>query len=115
MLPTSKSLTFRLLCAFWLIVISTTACDSKDNIVGRWDFETKTGRWDYRWMEFFDDGTYTDSWGNSRSWTLLSDGRLKLTASFDGHVLLFDIKISGDTMEITEEDGSSAVGTRAQK
>jgi|GEM_PF-5404635 len=43
---------------------------------------------------------------------MLSDGRLKIPAGFGAGVYLFGVKISGDTMEITDEYGDRATGTR---
>jgi len=65
-------------------------------------------------MEFFEDGTCTDDWGNQRTWTMLSDGRLKITAGFGAGVYLFDVEISGDTLQITDEYGNSARGVRSE-
>jgi len=101
-----------LVCLLLLIAVVLGACGGKPNIVGRWQFTATQGSWDYTWMEFFEDGTCTDSWGNDRTWTMLSDGRLKITAGFGAGEYLFDVKISGDTLQITDEYGNSAKGTR---
>lgn len=115
MSPAKRTTLVCLLAVFVAVALLASACGSKDTIVARWQFDRTQGGWGYEWMEFFEDGTYTDNWGNSRTWTLLSDGRLKLTARLDGYVFLFEVNIRGDTMEIVAEDGDSATGTRVQK
>jgi hypothetical protein len=107
-----KNISVKLLAVLFLMTLVLAACSSKSSIVGQWQFETTNGRWDYAWMEFFEDGTYADSNGNSRTYTLLSDGRLKLTSNLDGFTQLFDIKINGDSMTIADENGNAATGTR---
>lgn len=104
----------RITCLLLIVAVTLGACGGKPSIVGRWQFTATQGSWDYDWMEFFEDGTCTDDWGNQRTWTMLSDGRLKITAGFGAGVYLFDVKISGDEMEITDEEGNRAVGTRAR-
>lgn len=99
-------------CLLLILAVVLGACGGKPSIVGRWQLTATQGSWDYDWMEFFEDGTYTDDWGNQRTWTMLSDGRLKITAGFGAGVYLFDVKINGDTMQITDEYGNSAKGTR---
>jgi len=80
--------------------------------VGRWQFQPVNGSWDYDWMEFFEDGGYTDSWGNTRTWSMVSSNRLKLVRGFGAGTFLYDVKITGNRLEITDEYGNSAVGTR---
>jgi len=104
----------RITCLLLIVAIMLGACGGRPNIIGRWQFTATQGSWDYDWMEFFEDGTCTDDWGNQRTWTMLSDGRLKITAGFGAGEYLFDVKISGDEMEITDEEGNRAVGTRAR-
>lgn len=101
-------------CLLLVVAIMLGACGGKPNIVGRWQFTVTQGSWDYDWMEFFEDGTCTDDWGNQRTWTMLSDGRLKITAGFGAGDYLFDVKISGDKLEIADEYGNRATGTRAR-
>jgi hypothetical protein len=98
-----------------ILILSNGKSSPSASLVGRWDFQSSTGRWDYHWMEFFEDGTYTDSWGNSRTWTILSDGRLKLIARIGGFVDLFNINIKGNTLEIADVRGNGATGTRTNK
>ena len=100
-----------LILAFILVSACKTDTTST-NIVGRWEFESYEGKWDYRWMEFFEDGTYTDNWGNSRTWIFLSDGRLKLTSNLDGYTFLYDVNLDGSTLELSDEYGNKAKATR---
>lgn len=104
----------RLVCLLLLLAVVLGACGGKPSIVGRWLLTATQGTWDYDWMEFFEDGTCTDDWGNQRTWTMLSDGRLKITAGFGAGEYLFDVKISGDKIEITDELGNRAAGTRVR-
>ena len=84
------------------------------DIVGRWYFEPISSGWQPGWMEFYEDGSYYDNGNNSRTYVLLSDGRLKLTANIGGGVELFDVDITGDRMMITDEYGDQAIGTRSR-
>ena len=99
-------------CLLLVVTLLLGACGSKASIVGRWQLTATQGSWDYSWMEFFEDGRCTDSWGNDRTWSLLSDGQLKITAGFGAGVYLFDVKITENNIEITDEDGNRAVGIR---
>lgn len=100
-----------LVCFVLLVPVLLGACGAKSTIVGRWQFQTVKGSWDYDWMEFFEDGSYTDDWGNSRTWAMVSNNRLKLDAGMAG-TNLYDVKIAGNRMEITDKYGNSAIGMR---
>ena len=100
-----------LVCFVLLVPVLLGACGARSTIVGRWQFQTVKGSWDYDWMEFFEDGGYTDNWGNSRTWAMVSNNRLKLDAGLAG-TYLYDVNSAGDRMEITDEYGNSAIGTR---
>lgn len=110
------SMSYRKLATmFWLVFLAVAllgGCGAKNSIVGRWQFQSVKGSWDYQWMEFFADGSCTDSWGNSRTWNMVSSNRLKLVAGFGAGTYLYDVKITGDKLEITDEYGNRAIGTR---
>ncbi len=93
-------------------ILILSACGSGDSIVGRWNFEE--ANWDYDWVEFFEDGSYADSWGNPRSYTLPSDGRVQIRSALDGYTFVWDYKIDGDRIEITDDDGEVVVGSRVR-
>ena len=93
----------------WAILM-LTACGSGDSIVGRWNFEE--ANWDYEWIEFFEDGSYADNWGNPRVYTLPSDNNVQIRSLLDGFTLIWDYQIDGDSIEITDTDGEVVVGTR---
>jgi hypothetical protein len=100
------------ICFFFLVLVLVGGCGAKSSVVGRWQFQRVNGSWDYDWIEFFKDGGCTDSWGNSRTWTMTSPNRLKLVAGFGAGTYLYEVKITGDKMVITDEYGNSAMGTR---
>ena len=85
----------------------------QENIVGRWKFEDPGyGFLGLEWMEFFEDGTYLDNGNNSGSYVLLSDNQLKITSSIGGIVWLYNIKLQGDSIELTDDEGYQVSGTR---
>lgn len=105
-----KKALFVLLLMLSLVLLTT--CGSKDNIVGRWDFSE--ANWDYRWIEFYEEGAYADSWGNQRTYSIPANGQVMVTSQLDGYTIVWNYEVNGDTITITEDDGKEVQGVRSQ-
>lgn len=84
------------------IAIALCSCGGTSSIVGVWEGNGET-------IEFFDDGTLTFE-GMDGSYSISDGNRLKIQVLWASYG--FDYDISGDTLTLTTDDGSTQTYTR---
>jgi hypothetical protein len=102
---------WKFILAFTVFILLLVGCSSRSSIVGRWDFSANN--WGYEWIEFFDDGSYADSWGNPRTYSIPEEGTIQIRSSLDGFTFVWTYEVNGDVIEIIDDD-EVVVGARVQ-
>jgi len=99
-----------------LSVIDSTISDVSDSIfsissivvedvVGRWNVQGSWNKWEGVW-EFFNDGTFINTWGTSGTWSLISNS---ISWEYPSGTYYTGV-VEGDTMNGVVDGGSGLTG-----